>query len=123
MQDIDEDNDRKYERKIRSKIGCLEDLLSIEKDLDKRLEYLREILELYDDLRMNVLNYTREDERKKRKCLKSINDIVTYKYNKIRAEIKYKKLRDRSMNDHDFSWDEYENEEKYLDERDEGEDR
>ena len=44
MQDIDEDNDRKYEREIRSKIGCLEDLLSIEKDLDKRLEYLRVIL-------------------------------------------------------------------------------
>ena len=123
MQDIDENNDKKFERNIRYRIECYENLLSVEKNQNKRLEYLRSIVELYDSLRINALNYTKMDEREKRKCIRFINDIVCHRYEKIRTEEKYRKLKEKSMNDNDYSWDEYEYEEKQRDMRDEGEDR
>ena len=120
---LDEHNDEKFEKDLRSKIQYMADLLSIEKDLTKRMEHTKTIISLYDDLRINGLNYTSEDEKEKKQYLKMADDIVSYRYDKLKKDEIYKELMERAKNEQDDSWDDYENEEKYLDKEDEEEER
>lgn len=120
---LDEHNDEKFEKDLRSKIQYMADLLSIEKDLTKRMEHIKTIISLYDDLRINGLNYTSEDEKEKKQYLKMADDIVSYRYDKLKKDEIYKELMERAKNEQDDSWDDYENEEKYLDKEDEEEER
>ena len=110
---LDEHNDEKFEKDLRSKIQYMADLLSIEKDLTKRMEHIKTIISLYDDL----------DEKEKKQYLKMADDIVSYRYDKLKKDEIYKELMERAKNEQDDSWDDYENEEKYLDKEDEEEER
>ena len=120
---LDEHNDEKFEKDLRSKIQYMVDLLSIEKDSTKRMEHIKTIISLYDDLRINGLNYTSEDEKEKQQYVKMADEIVSYRYDKLKKDEMYKELMKRAKNEQDDSWDDYENEEKYLDKEDEEEER
>ena len=118
---LDEHNDKKFEKDLRSKIQYMADILSVEKDTTKRMEHIKTIISLYDDLKINGLNYTSEDEKEKQQYLKMADDIVSYRYDKLKKDEMYKELMKRAKNEQDDSWDDYENEEKYLDKEDEEE--
>lgn len=112
---LDDHNDEKFEKDLRSKIQYMTDLLSVEKEPIKRVEYIKSIISLYDDLRINCLNYTGVDEKEKQQYLKMLNDIVSYRYDKFKRDVMYKELMDKAKNEQDGSWDDYKNEEKHLD--------
>lgn len=118
LKSSEEHNDAKFEKDLRNKIEYLIELFSIEKDSKKRLEYLKNIIGLYDDIRINSLNYTQNDEKEKQKYLKIANDIVSYRYEKLRKDTRYKELIKKASSEQDDSWEDYMHEEEFLDAKD-----
>ncbi len=119
---LDEHNDQKFERDIRNKIEYFSNLISIEQDKNKKLEYIKSVISLYDDLRINCLDYTERDEKEKQKYIKEIDDIVNYRFEKKRNDVMYNELMKNAKNEKENeSWEDFEREESLKDDREEEE--
>lgn len=95
-QKFDEEQDRRYEKLIRQKIQNIIELAGNESDDTIRISLLQKIVDLYEDLRIQVLNYTNYDEKEKQGYLKEIDELLDKKYKALQKRREEDKKKERA---------------------------
>ena len=98
-QKFDEEQDKRYEKLIRQKIQNIIELAGNESDDTIRISLLQKIVDLYEDLRIQVLNYTNYDEKEKQEYLKEIDELLDKKYKALQKRKEENKKSEDSKKD------------------------